>query len=255
MTQPTSGLERGLATKPCTRERKDAEMRKFYTVGLAAIAALAFSVIAVASASAATEWLLNGAAIGTATEVTTTGELTTLADTGTGTEVKCSGIFDGTVGPGAVDKIEKILNLSKVEETTENLAKVVVPAVSCTVVKAGLCSVSVGALIWVIPIHLPWTTSLTLPEATLWVDSITTGTGGEPGYEVSCPTVLGTQTDVCEGKPGAVVTNVTGGVEGVFENNEATNPRGKCSIGGAKTALTLGSGLTALTGAGTLTVS
>jgi hypothetical protein len=229
-------------------------MKKLYTIGLAVVAVFAFSVIAAASALAASEWLLEGAAITTADPVETTGELL-LADTGTGTEITCSGKFDGTVGPGAADKIEKVLSLGGVEEKFENLAKVLVPAVNCSVEKAGLCSVAVGALIVVIPLHLPWTTELLLPEATLWVDDITTGTGGEPGYEVSCNTFIGVQTDVCEGKPGADEKNITGGVEGIFEENETTNPKGNCSIGGAKTALTVGKGITTPNNGGTLTVS
>jgi hypothetical protein len=231
-------------------------MRKIYTVGLAVVAVFAFSVIAAASASAATEWLLEGAAIPSPGDtVETTGELL-LEDTGTGTQIECSGKFDGTVGPGATDKIEKILNLAGVEETSnENLAKVTKPAIDCKVEAAGLCNVTVGALIWVFPLHLPWKTELLLPEATLWVDDIVSGTGGEPGYEVSCSTIIGVQTDVCEGKPGSIETNVTGGVEGVFEEAETFNPRGTCSIGGAKTALTVGKGITAPTTGGTLTVS
>ena len=230
-------------------------MKKIYTVGLAVVAVFAFSVIAAASASAASEWLLDGAAItGTPDPVEATGELL-IEDVGTGTQIECSGKFDGTVGPGTLGKIEKILNLTSVEETSnENLAKITKSAIDCKFEAAGLCNVSVGALVWLFSLHLPWATELLLPSPELWVDDITTGAGGEPAYEVSCSTIIGTETDICEGKPGANMKNVTGGVEGVFEENETTNPKGNCSIGGNKSSLTTGKYIITVS-SGTLTVS
>ena len=138
--------------------------------------------------------------------------------------------------------------------SNENLAKVTEPAIDCKVEAPGLCNLTVGALIWLFVVHLPLKTELLLPEATLWVNDITTGTAGEPGYELSCPTLIGIQTDLCEGKPDADMNNVVGGVESVFEENETTNPRGNCSMGGAKSWLTVGKGVMAPS-SGTLTVS
>jgi hypothetical protein len=238
-------------TKTLGEGKGENETGKFSMVVVVSATVFSFSAVVTTGASAASEWLLEGAAITTADPVESIGELL-IADTGTGTEITCSAKFDGTAGPGSAGKIEKILSLTGVEEKFENLARVLVPAINCSVEKAGLCSLSVGALIVLIPIHLPWTTELLLPEATLWVNDIT---GGEPAYEVSCNTIIGTQTDVCRFKPASDQKNIMGGVEGIFEESESTNPKGSCSVGGEKTNLIVGKFITTPNAGGTLTVS
>jgi hypothetical protein len=231
-------------------------MRKLHIVGLVFAAVCALSAIAASAAFAESEWLFNNAAVTNALPVETSGEVL-ISDDGTGTQILCDGIFVGTV-TGKTDQITKVTNLSLVEEETTNLAGAKVKAINCTVEASGLCSVAVGSLIFVIPVNLPWKTEILLDEGT-FVDDIVNSGAGEPGYEVSCNTVLGIQTDVCTGKPGAVLTNGVSDVLGSFLEEELTNPAGNCSIGGTGQALIVSEGESALTEdtetAGTLSVS
>jgi len=225
-------------------------------VGLAFAAVFAFAAFSSTSAFAATEWQLNAKAITTPTTSTTTGKLL-LEDMNSiiKVDIECSGTFDGTVGPGAADEITKVLNSAGAEETGKNLAGTTVPSINCEIVSKGSCEEANKSKIVVFPIHLPWKSELLLPSGETRVDDLKEGTGGEPGYEITCKAVLlGTVTDVCTGKPGSVMTNETGGVNGVFEEAETFNPAGNCSIGGEKEGLVVGTGLVTST-AGTLTVS
>jgi hypothetical protein len=234
-------------------------MRKLHIAGVAFAAVFAVLAVMAASAFAASEWLVNGESAKAGTETTTTGELL-LEDANSllKVDILCSGIFDGTIS-GTADTVTAVLTLSGTSETAENLAKEKVTSIDCTVSNAGACSSpKTGELINVFPIHLPWTSAVELPSTELWVDTLTKGTGGEPGYEITCTSsLLGTVTDVCTGKPSANLKNETGGVEGLFEEAEATNKPGNCSIGGEKEALvvSVAAGLVALVGSGTLTVS
>lgn len=239
-------------------------MRKLHVVGLALVAMLALFAITASSAFAASEWLLNGEAIVTPTTAVTTGELL-LEDMNAliKVDILCSGTFDGTVGPGTADTITKVLNSAGAEETATNLAGKVEPSIDCTVSNAGSCtSPKAGELINVFPINLPWVTALSL-NGTQWVDTIESGKENaekkltEPGYEITCTTsLLGTVTDVCTGKPSAIVSNEAGGVSGTFEEGETINKPGNCSIGGTGQALVVSpvAGLLA-TLTGTLSVS
>src|ERR1700679_259809 len=96
-------------------------MRKFQIIALALFAVFALSSTVVATASAATtktaEWLANEKPITAALPIEITGGLT-LEDTKTPAgraAVLCEGTLDGTVGPGAADVIEHVLNLAKEE--------------------------------------------------------------------------------------------------------------------------------------------
>ena len=49
--------------------------------------------------------------------------------------------------------------------------------------------------------------------------------------------------------------NETGGVLGTFDENEEINPPGSCVLGGEKSGLVIGTGLTVHTSGGTLSIS
>jgi hypothetical protein len=231
-------------------------MRKFYA-GLVFCMVFAFCAIAASAAFAESEWLFNGSAIFTALPVEWIGEFL-WEDMGTGTQILCSAIFVETV-TGKVDEITDIVNLSLVLEETTNLAGTKVSAISCTIEALGLCLGTVGELVFFIPINLPWKTEILLVGG-VFVDDILPHAGGaNPGYEVSCNTLIGVQTDVCTGTPGADLTNGVSDVSAEFLiEDETLNPSGNCSIGGNKQAL-LGSengpGLIEHTEGGTLSVS
>jgi hypothetical protein len=208
-------------------------------------AVCAFSAIVVASASAASpEWLLNGAAIGTAIPVETTGELTldVLLLGVLAVAVDCSGIFVGTVGPGAADLVTAILSLTKVEIGKE----LVGTGLSCEVLTSSFSECgAVGGLAEVWPDNLPWVTTLELVGTTEILDDFPTTSG----YHVLCP---GGKTNLCVGLAQAVMTNEPGG--GVFgEFTESTNEE-SCTLGTGHVG-SIGQGLTAPTEGGTLTVS
>jgi len=238
-------------------------MKKFYALGLALVAVFAMSSVVASAASAlVSQWLWEGVLIPAPLPVESIGEIL-ISNDSTGTEILCSGAFVGTVGPDAADEITKVTNLSLVEETATNLAGQTVRAVSCTFEKAGLCLASVGELVSVIPVNLPWKTEILLDE-NLYIDDFTTGTGGLPGWEVSCNTFLGVQTDKCEGKPGADLENNVAekDVNATFLEEEGpvflTNPPGECTHGGAGVGLIVsenGPGLVFHLEGGTLSVS
>ena len=215
-------------------------MRKIQIMGLLC-AVCAFSMVAVASSSAA-EWLLNGGAIATPDPVETSGELNldVLVLGVLAVSLKCSGIFDGTVGPGAADLVEKLLNLAK-EEIGKELVGL---SLSCAVVTSAFeeCG-PVGGLAEVWTDNLPWATTLEL-EGTTVLDDFPTNSG----YHVLCSTG---KENLCTGLARALLTNETGGVGGSFEeaNNEET-----CTIGTGHVGSTE-PGLTVPTEGGALTVS
>jgi hypothetical protein len=86
-------------------------MRKI-RISVAFIACLAFCVFAVASASA-TLWLSKGVSLTGETSGTSHGTLTYFHKEGTGVlQVTCTGLFEGSYGPGALDLVTLITNLS-----------------------------------------------------------------------------------------------------------------------------------------------
>jgi hypothetical protein len=210
-------------------------MKKIQMIILSLVAVTALGAMA-ASAYGASEWLLNGSPITTADSVETSGSLI-LEDSASGTgPVECSGIFVGTVGPGAADKVTEVLSLTKTA-----------PPLDC---HAAACE---SELAEVTPIHLPWTTKIVL-NGELFVDDFEPVAGKVPGYTVTCK-IFFTITDTCEGLAGADLKNVASGVEGTFEVDAVNNPKGNCSIGGAGSGQVTGKGVTVPVGGGTLTVS
>lgn len=139
-------------------------MRNFRVFGVLCAVGI-FSVVMVSSVSAA-EWLLNGATIVSPVPVETPGEVTldVLVLGALAVDIRCSLIFDGTVGPGATDLVEKILNLAK-EEIGKELVGL---GLSCEVITSAFeeCG-PVDGLAEVWTDSLPWMTTLELEGTTV----------------------------------------------------------------------------------------
>jgi hypothetical protein len=235
-------LERPEATAGMSRKEQYEMLKRFRIIGLCLVAVFALSAVAALSASAepggTPEWgtcdkatsawkfedsLCNKAGTGvffwhkiaSPTAVKSKGRLELTDEKGGplggGVTVRCpknseaEGLNEGTVGPGSTDEITKI---------TDAAGKT---PIACETV-AGICPAPVTAK----PIHLPWVTKLLANGR----DEIVSGTGGEPGWEVSCNGTI----DICQGKTNTAVTNVTGGVDLTFDAN---SPNVNCSRGGA----------------------
>jgi hypothetical protein len=227
-------------------------MRKIQILGLL-VGVFAFAAIAVASASAAPEWLLNGSAA-SKVAVSTTGTLT-LEDTGAKTSVECNGTFVGTVGPGAADEITLVEDLEAKDVTKANEGNATTGWLDCKIVTKGICEEATGALVKVFPLHLPWITTLALnANATSgFVDNIS-NSESNPGYEVKCHVIGIEAGDTCTGNTGGEAANGTSDVTGTFSANELITPHVSCTVGGAKTGKNTGTGLTE-SSSGTLSIS
>jgi hypothetical protein len=179
---------------------------KFPIQMLAFLVVFALGVSAVASASAA-EWLVGGVA---ANKAPSEGNgMLIFVDSKINLSMECSGIFDGTIGPGAADSVTEVLTLGKVA------ASLAAPLV-CTAL--GGCEAA--GKTEVAPEGLPWTTELT---------STTTDLTVKATYWSTCR-VLGLQTtEECTTENSSYkVVNVTGGVEAQGE----ITPLANCTVGG-----------------------
>jgi hypothetical protein len=216
-------------------------MKKIQLVGLVLVAVFAISAMVASSAFAESEWLLNAEPITSAIATEAPGTLK-LEDSATGTgKITCVGNFVGTVGPGSADTISTVLG-----KTSTEVAPINCESVSCASKLAELS-----------PINLPWSTKVELSGTLEWDHFLGTDSGAkEPGYSLKC-TVLGIPiTDVCTGLAGAALSNVTGGVQGIFTpGEEPINPSGTCTFSKEKSATIEGGGVTKPTLSGTLTVS
>lgn len=227
-------------------------MSKIRILGVALFAVFAFGAISATAAFAESEWLVEGKPITTAEgalNAETVGELTLIRYSASKsatvlTEVVCSGIFDGTIGPGATDKVTSVLTLAGVA-----VGVLGGTALMCNVTKdeGGLTDCETGtanALVWAE--NLPWTTAITLSGST-FLDTFT-GTGGQPAYEVECKALIGiTGSELCEGPAVATLTNETmtspASVLGMFE--KVTVPkRGTCASTITEAAENIGDGNT-----------
>jgi hypothetical protein len=155
-------------------------MSKIHILG-AFVAVLAFSALAVASASA-TLWLIGGKSPTVETAVDTHGllllEHKKIPVLLGGGEVilDCTRLSHGSIGPGALDLITEFLGLSSTEKNT----------IKCTVSSSTNTVCKVGNAATAAPENLPWHTLLLL-EGTLTVDHIETSPAGkEVGWEASC---------------------------------------------------------------------
>jgi hypothetical protein len=204
-------------------------MKKIHILGVAVVAMLAFGVVGAVSASAATlQWLAEGKAIVAALASEAKGELLQETNNGAGLGIHvgylCSGIFDGTVGPGAEENISGMFTLTGVTVT------LAAPILNC-VVDQNCTEPEVS------PVNFPWLGHLELmgtEAAPLFLDALESGGQGSPGWEITCLILGTTVTEVCTGGGGANLTNDVAekDVLAIFED-EVFN----CSIGGNGTGL------------------
>lgn len=213
-------------------------MKKFYAIGLALLSALAFSAFATASAFAEEPvWLVKGVAVTSSVETESSGELTLIHLAGGFLEpeavIKCSGVFDGTVGSKGADTVTKLLTLGGAEVTLSSLLE-------CTNVK-NCASPLVAAE------HLPWTTQLSLMTNGKILDKFTAGTGGLPAYFIECMSIK--ITTECEGTTSSTVALVGSSLEGTFvaKEIEEEGEEGKCGTH-EKVALQEGKGVITIKG-------
>jgi hypothetical protein len=197
-------------------------MQRIKILGLALVAVCAASALASASAFAAPEWLLNGAAISEPTAVSSksVGKLL-LADLGVGTVILCEGTDKGTVGPGSMDLVKEI------------------SATSCTFDAAGSCDSSKP--VTAKAVNLPWLTTLYL-EGTEIRDDITSEISGKlPGWVVEC-TVAGIFKiqDECTGLATTGMDNVAGIMGGVDALFDALTPEAACTKSSGKQGMVRG---------------
>jgi hypothetical protein len=207
------------------------------------------------------EWLVTAKEITAELNTEASGELL-LEDTKTAlgaSDVLCTGIEDGTIGPDGLDVTSEVLTSGGVAVSLTALAGT---ALTCTEQ-----SVCVEPLVWAI--NLPWNTLLELAETDLgaiFVELTLAGGHGNPGWYVECMGLAGL-TDECKaegasetGEGVSEVLNVTGGVEGKF-SEEITEllalKLAECTQGGKETGIVAGSGVAKLASPSTeeLTVS
>ncbi|MGN6587852.1 MAG: hypothetical protein ACTHKT_10360 [Solirubrobacterales bacterium] len=204
-------------------------MRNVKVWGLAFSAMLLISGLAVANASAAPQWTLNGATIVKALAVTGTGTLEFTDTNGLvgPFTIHCTLTTTGTAGPGAAD-------------TTSTIT-----VSSCTTV-AGTCGSPSAS-----PVNLPWRTELATIGGVVR-DKITSDGKGAPGYTLLC-TIGGLRvSDTCTSERGQPkVTLNTSPVPIEFDAGSGTLD---CSIGGAGTGHIRGT-ILVKSSAGTLTAS
>ena len=222
-------------------------MKRYQTILMALMAMFAVAATTAGTASAETtllaEWLIGGNPVMTLTPVETSGEAL-LATLVLGVEVVkllCSGISDGSVGANGEGEVTEVLSLTHVLIGKELAGT----ALSCEVeVSAAKECGTVGELaeIWID--NLPAHGLLELMETTGQFLGLALGS---PGIHVLCP---GGKENLCEGPSSAILTNVTGGVQG--ESNFTTSESVACTVG---TGDAEGTALTTATGGGTLTVS
>jgi hypothetical protein len=220
-------------------------MRKIHLIGLALFAVFAFAAVSVTAASAETtllaEWLENGKAVVANTPTVSEGELL-LEDMKTATDILCSGKFVGTLGLSGVDSVTLVEDL----EAKDN-------SLHCIITAKGACEEANGELITVIPVNLPWSTRLVLMENGEFLDEIFSSGAGNPGYLIECKALGIKVDDTCTGATQTQEKNVTGGVEGIFNESETITPAGNCTIGGTGAGLVVGIGVS--TSPAALTVS
>jgi hypothetical protein len=226
-------------------------MKKFQIGAMALFAVLALTAMFSSVASAATtlpaEWLFNGGTVTSELLVNVSGELL-LLETQLGVDILCSGLFEGTVGPGAADLITLV-------EELEGEHKDVVQGnggwVNCFIHEHGSCEEANETLVMVFPLHLPWTTLVELivneKGEEVFVDLIVEGVGGKPGYLTECK-LLGIKGDAeCVGTTGALLSNGTSDVTSNFlETDLIVTERAKCKtpLGGGEGVLESKEGLT-----------
>jgi hypothetical protein len=242
------------------RER-NIDMRKFHLLWLALVVVAALCAVSAASASAVElVWLVEGVKVEANLRAETEGELELISLDKETHEILniilCSGIFVGMIGPNGKDTVTGLEDLVHKPIGTDLSTGLTGEPLSCTVTfKAGAltdCNATAPnniALVWIA--NVPWTTQLVLmepPEVAEeeWLDLFGPGTGGEPGYEVECTTLLNVKaTDLCVGHTSALILMLAEekGVHGEFNFEAPINSEeGTCTSGNL--AATRGLGIT-----------
>ena len=210
-------------------------MKKLQILVLTLFAVSAFTAAVVSAASAAETllalWLANGATFTGNLAVNEEGTLL-MEDNKVpiigGSDVLCSGLFEGTInGANGEDQMTMLWSLGTSQKLVE--PNLVGEVLLCTASK-GCESSATDIEIW--PLELPLNTLLFLEEPNLFLVLVfSPGAGEAVGYEVKC-LVLGTvRGDVCKQPANDLeleIINVAGGVETVG----GAEPLGKCSEGG-----------------------
>jgi hypothetical protein len=206
-------------------------MLRIHAIGLAVMAMLVMGAIGALTASAEEHgkhvWAINGTPITAAIKLHSLG-LLLLTDKKVPflgeTTVHCHGYDDGYVFPRGLDLVLHIAN------SLLNALLGIGLRIHCNPVKGGCESTG---LTLALALHLPWLTLLVLhgTEVRDLIERDPNGPGGNPGWAVTCKTVIGTVTDECTAELGSTgLHNVAGGVEALFE---ALSPKADCSQGGA----------------------
>jgi hypothetical protein len=268
-----ASLGKGFGDQALDEGKVNQIMRKIHIVGVSLVAMFAFLAVGAASALAAGEWLADGKTIATPLASETSGELNLINLKSAGgavlVEVKCSGIFEGTVGGGGNDSVTALIGLAgeKIGGLGDTNATTLNCTVTATAKELGDC-VATGELAEVLPTNLSkelstsWSTLIELMElggVHYYLDKFPSTSG----YEVKCKTSLGELENKCEGATSAFLTNSEpeGSVIGKFgkvlitateeEESEATN----CNLTGTGTGTLSGEGLTVLVNKEDLSVS
>jgi hypothetical protein len=178
-------------------------MRKIHIVGLALAAVFAFSAFSAAAAFAASEWLVDGAAVPSTAKVHVeqSGTLE-LWDMKAKVKLLCTGTGLGLVW-------EK---LDTVEEAKAN---------TCTVEEGSCGSPNAVAK------NLPWNTEIVL-VGSAFRDTLRSSGAGSPGWDVTC---FGFVEDTCLSETGSTLLTVEG--ENVLANFDEESGEANCTVGGA----------------------
>jgi hypothetical protein len=214
-------------------------MLKLRTVG-AALGVLFALCAVIASSAFAVEplWLIDGNAVLNAERSESESEILVIIYakpeelTKVLTELLCSGIFVGTVGPKGEDEVIQVLTLAE-SVIGEDGASLVGEPLLCDVTDGGSlesCEAGVGkAEVW--PANLPWHTQLELVGTEL-IDKFP----ANAGYEMRCKTLIGIIVEnLCTDEPLVLVSNDPGGSVLTFLDPVADNKLGNCSLTGEHT--------------------
>ena len=201
-------------------------MLRIQMIGLALVSALVMGAVAVGSASAAHSWAINGTPLASAIRVHSR-DLLLLTDhnpTGGEVGVHCFSFNDGFVGPHALDLLSAIT--AELLGTNKKITCKFDPA------KTGACEASTAPTMEAV--NLVWHTQLTLFTGPEVRDATVSGGAGNPGWAVTCKTILGNITDTCTASLFSdKVENVTSGVLELFDNISIGGGFA-CKIGGGE---------------------